>query len=258
FTFNLFKKDSSFLNYETDIGLRFYHEGRNYFRLFWNAEASDPISTLGQNINNSDFAKFRKNYFGLGIFQNQLDKQLNPSSGLLFDVRLAYGNVRRWLKETDKNSELKAKLDMSFFISVSKSMTIHLRNQTAFINQYSGKKDSAGLFLTNELFRIGGLNTLRGFDEESIFAHWYTVGTIEYRFLLDQGSSFYFFYDQAFYEAMYQNKQFVEDAPLGLGVGFHLSTPAGLLKINYAFGKQFDNPLDMRAGKIHLGISTRF
>ena len=43
----------------------------------------------------------------------------------------------------------------------------------------------------NELFRIGGLKTLRGFDEESIFASVYSIFTLEYRFILEQNSYYY-------------------------------------------------------------------
>ena len=38
----------------------------------------------------------------------------------------------------------------------------------------------------NELFRIGGLKTLRGFDEESITASFYNIATLEWRFLFEQ------------------------------------------------------------------------
>ena len=43
----------------------------------------------------------------------------------------------------------------------------------------------------NEQFRLGGNRILRGFDEESIFATFYTVSTVEFRLLLDQNSYFF-------------------------------------------------------------------
>ncbi len=47
----------------------------------------------------------------------------------------------------------------------------------------------------NELFQIGGYRLLRGFDEESIFASRYAVGTVEYRYLLGQNSFMFAFTD---------------------------------------------------------------
>jgi hemolysin activation/secretion protein len=47
----------------------------------------------------------------------------------------------------------------------------------------------------NELFQIGGYRLLRGFDEESIFATQYGVGTVEYRFLSGLNSYFFAFAD---------------------------------------------------------------
>src|SRR5262249_19591111 len=47
----------------------------------------------------------------------------------------------------------------------------------------------------NELFQIGGYKLLRGFDEESILAAQYIVGTVEYRYLIGQNSFLFSFVD---------------------------------------------------------------
>ena len=52
----------------------------------------------------------------------------------------------------------------------------------------TGYLESPGVF-ENELYRIGGLKTLRGFDEDSIFASFYTIGPLETRYLLERNSS---------------------------------------------------------------------
>ena len=59
---------------------------------------------------------------------------------------------------------------------------------------------SSPVIYQNELFRFGGLNTLRGFNEEELFASVKGLLTVEYRFLLDQSSNVFVFYDQCMYE----------------------------------------------------------
>ena len=69
----------------------------------------------------------------------------------------------------------------------------------------------------NELYRFGGTNSLRGFNEESIFATTKTILTFEYRFLLDQNSAVFAFFNQGFYENTSLN--YVKDMPYGFGFG---------------------------------------
>jgi hemolysin activation/secretion protein len=109
----------------------------------------------------------------------------------------------------------------------------------------------------SEAYRIGGLKTLRGFDEESIYATMFGIGTIEYRFLLDPNSFIFAFFDGAYYENTSTNKS-ISDRPFGFGLGISFFTKIGVFSLNYALGKQFDNPIDFRAGKIHFGVVSYF
>ena len=109
----------------------------------------------------------------------------------------------------------------------------------------------------NELIRIGGLFTLRGFDEESIFATFYSIATVEYRYILEQNSFLYLFFDGAYYEKD-NVKGYVSDRPIGFGAGMSFDTKAGIFSISYALGKQFDNPILFRSAKIHFGFINYF
>ena len=62
------------------------------------------------------------------------------------------------------------------------------------------------LFL-NELYQIGGIKTLRGFDEESIFASSYAIGSLEYRYLLDRSSNIFGFIDMALVQKSIMEKK---------------------------------------------------
>ncbi len=50
--------------------------------------------------------------------------------------------------------------------------------------------DSDGEITTNELFRIGGYNSLRGFNEQSLFTDFYAFGGVEYRYLVSNQAFF--------------------------------------------------------------------
>jgi outer membrane protein assembly factor BamA len=107
------------------------------------------------------------------------------------------------------------------------------------------------------LFRIGGLRTLRGFNEESIFASTYIIPTIEYRFLFSQNSHLLLFAEGAWYENT-SNGLYVSDTPMSVGAGINFETKAGILTLNYGVGNQFGNGFDLRSGKIHFGLVKLF
>ena len=109
----------------------------------------------------------------------------------------------------------------------------------------------------NELYRIGGLKTMRGLDEASIYASAFAVGTIEYRFVYEENANFFAFVDQGWWEDA-ARAQLLTDAPLGFGVGTTFETKAGLFGLTYALGQQFGNPILLRGGKVHFGFTSLF
>ena len=107
------------------------------------------------------------------------------------------------------------------------------------------------------MFRIGGLRTLRGFDEESIYASTYVIPTIEYRYLFAENSNLLLFTEGAWYENV-SNGAYLSDTPFSFGAGVNFETKAGILTMTYALGSQLNNPIDLRNGKIHFGLIALF
>lgn len=106
----------------------------------------------------------------------------------------------------------------------------------------------------NELYRIGGLSTLRGFDEESIYASEYLIGSSEIRFLFEENSAFFAFYDQAYYKSI----DVKNDNPAGFGAGIEFQTKAGIFTFSYALGSQLGNSVQFKTARVHFGFVNRF
>ena len=261
YNFKLYKKDTTFLDVQQNIGLQYMLIGGNYLKLFYNNKNSSLLSTKGLEYVSvlPPYADVRTNMCGIGLRFEQLDYRLNPRKGFFVLVNASAGtkNIRKNLKINpvvyDKvrlNSTLyNADLEANFFVPFGDRSTFKIGTQSAFLYGET--------IFQNELYRIGGLRTLRGFDEESIFASAYSVLTLEYRFILEQNSYLYVFGDQAFYESRQVNN-YVYDHPVGFGAGISFETKAGIFSINYALGKQFNNPIQLRSGKIHFGIVNYF
>lgn len=261
YNFKLYKKDTTFLDVNQNIGVQYLLIGGNYLKVFYNNKTSTLLSTKGlENVTTLPVnADVSTNMYGLGLKYEKLDYRLNPRKGYNFIINASAGTKK--IKKNDKlNPVVYEKIKLSsalytsdfegnIFLPIADRSTIKVGAQAAFIYGETT--------FQNELFRIGGLKTLRGFDEESIFASTYSIFTLEYRFILEQNSYMYVFGDIAPYENN-NSKEYIRDNPYGFGAGISFETKAGIFSINYALGKQFSNPIELRSGKIHFGIVNYF
>jgi hemolysin activation/secretion protein len=120
-----------------------------------------------------------------------------------------------------------------------------------------GKYFYSPLVFENEMYRLGGVSSLRGFDDQSIFTPYYLMANLEYRFLLSKNSYFSAFFNSAMVKNNAANqKQF--DFPYGFGAGAAIETKAGIFGITYAMGTQQNNKISFRSAKIHFGYVNYF
>jgi outer membrane protein assembly factor BamA len=259
--FALFKQDTSFFSVNPVLDLRFFMGGTNYFHAFFDYFNSSLISTWGleNTVVLPPYADVTSYLYGLGIQFNNLDYYFNPLQGWEIGSRLGIGSkkihrnpalpeqVYEPVQET--STQLKGTADIRFFQFIGGRFTFHMASRTGYIRNND--------LFANELFRLGGINTLRGVDENSIFASFYSLGTLETRFLFERNSSVFLFIDGGYYEQSGVD-DFVADFPLGFGAGINMQTRAGIFSLNYALGKQFDNPINIGNAKIHIGYINRF
>ena len=137
---------------------------------------------------------------------------------------------------------------MSYWLPLAKRVSFGLSSMAGF------KADKANRF--NELYRIGGLGSIRGFDEESIFAQNFAIETAELKYLLDATSAVFLFYDQAWYER--SDDVYFNDTPFGFGAGALIGTSSGSFRISYGLGSEQNNPILLRNGKVHFGYINSF
>ena len=110
-------------------------------------------------------------------------------------------------------------------------------------------------YFENELLRFGGINSVRGFEENSFMASLFGVINTEYRYQLNNNIYIHSIIDLAYFE----NKITVQKEKLyGFGFGFGLLTKAGLFKMNYANGKSEHQQFKFANSKIHLSLIADF
>jgi hemolysin activation/secretion protein len=149
-----------------------------------------------------------------------------------------------------RSYQFRIKLTAAHYFPVGKQATVKTALQ-------GGVFSSQNTF-RNELFQIGGYKTLRGFNEESIYATQYAVLTAEYRYRLALNSFLFGFVDGGWVKYKYQAVN-LNNTFIGGGLGLAFETKFGLLNISYAVGKRDDIKFSLReASKIHFGYVNYF
>ena len=257
---NIYKKDTTFLDVDKYMAIQYLITGRSYFKAFFKNKTSSLLSTTNLNSTSvPDFADVNSSIYGLGYRIEKLDYRLNPRKGFVVESEMGAGN--KVVRKNDAlSSEVYDELELKtlkFDLNIQVEAYFPVKSRSVIkIGNASSKLINKNLF-ENELYRIGGLKSLRGFDEEAIYASSFSITTLEYRYLLDQNSYINFFIDGGYYENVTNNKA-EYDTPYGFGAGLSFETKAGIFTINYALGAQKGNSPDVRTAKIHFGLVNYF
>jgi outer membrane protein assembly factor BamA len=274
-TFNLFLKDSTFLERTASLGIVYQFIGNNSVKAFTSFYHSDVLSvdtasviltkTLPDNLD------MRSVNYGLALTIENLDYIYNPRRG--FNIVMSSSAGTKKILQNNAVVSLIDPLDPGFDFATlydsidERSLNINyqydlsyyqpvLRNTTLVFKLNGASIINKNIF-ANELFRIGGINLLRGFDEKSLTASQYHIITFEMRYLLSKNSYAGLFFDQGYIENR-SNNSFLSDYPYGFGAGITFETKAGIFAVNYALGAQNNDAVVLRNAKIHFGYLNYF
>jgi hemolysin activation/secretion protein len=259
--FNFYRIDTSFFSIQLNAAALYMLRGNDHLKLFYSYQTTrkilneNGVSTV-KGINNIDV-----HYYGVGLQLERTDFRLNPRRGLnaYFSGALGTKNfisspASDTVNVSDTstvNNQLQMQLtgNIEYYIPFAKKFTVKLGARGGYIfnnNLYS-----------NDLLRLGGLNTLRGFDEESIYTNLFGVGTTEVRYLFDERSFVNLFCDAGYYQTKTRSG-FSDSYVVGFGAGVSFDTKIGIFTFNYALGTQQNSPIDFRRSKIHFGYVNYF
>lgn len=251
YSFRLYREDSSYTNVLNKPTLAYRFSGDDNISVY----ATHFLSQISPFYEDTIRKGFSSLSFGIGFTRNRLDYKLNPRAGFKITYDMEAGKKTIKAKEANVQQlsmeSIKAKLVFKgeIFFPVFHNSTILLSNQSSFMLNAN--------LLENELFRIGGFKTLRGFDEESIYASSFSIADLEYRILIQRNSNISIFYNLALVEKN-TNVGYENTSYQGFGAGISFDTGSGILSLFYALGKKYGNQIVFQNSKIHFGYVAKF
>jgi len=258
--FNLLKQDSSFITIQPRLQLGYYTLKYGKFSVYgeWrNSRILGDAST--QSLRNLDLADARTTTYGFNYLWNNLDDFYFPRRGRLIELQFAAG-TKTLLRNADLEKSFYDTLDMrttQLSIGLRAENFFRLSKNSALLARLIGNALLNDQVFLNDMYRLGGLTSIRGFDDYFFYASAYGIGTIEYRLFTATDSYVLLFYDQAYYRSDLEKSK-ASGWPSGLGGGISFSTGAGIFQLVYSVGRSEQQPLSLKYSKIHFGITSKF
>lgn len=237
----IFKQDTIFQNTNSsfDIGYLFNYSSRLYI-----GYQATESGTIQQST--SSLLKDYKNKF----FTSSFDYSDTDASDLLFPeltkINLKIGVGSRKAAST-KTNQFHYFMELLHLFRWNANSNFQVKSTHFYLKSTD--------YLSSELIRFGGINSIRGFNENSLQANFFSSVLTEYRYIISPQIYVHSILDFGYFKDDSINKK---EQLLGLGFGFGLATKNGIINVVYANGSTKDQSIQLSNSIVQLRFKTQF
>lgn len=274
---NFLKYDTIYTETRFGFGAQYIFSGLDNVKFFYEQKNTNlqsvDTSIIRQTRKIGDLTKMTTNRYGLALNWVTFNNRINPTKGYLID-----GTASIFKRKIEKDIRVeKVKfyststasyfnvydstnlVSYQFLFQYNLAKPILLTKKIVLYNELNGYHFISPTVYFNELYRFGGNKSLKGFNEQSLFASSVSIITTEIRYLLSENSFLRIFGNAAYYmDKSERPGKINSDIPYGFGGGLNLDTGNGVFNISVALGKSKYNPVDFKNTKVHFGVINYF
>ncbi|WP_412561521.1 POTRA domain-containing protein [Winogradskyella sp. MIT101101] len=238
---NIFRKDTTFSNAKQYAKINYQINARHRI-------GAGITSTNSTNLLDNDTSilnDYKSNYYTLNynFTEPQFYDPLFPIN-FWFDLSYGFGD-----RENDMGNQSQTVFNLDTY------KIFNLNPKNSVYTRFNGAILNSDDYLDNELFRFGGINSIRGFEENSLVANLYGVINTEYRYRLSNSIYVHSVLDAAYFENQITD---TKEKLFGFGFGLGLLTNAGLFRLNYSSGKSENRQFRLSDSKVHVSLTATF
>ncbi|HUH25139.1 MAG TPA: ShlB/FhaC/HecB family hemolysin secretion/activation protein, partial [Flavobacterium sp.] len=236
----LFKQDSTMMNTKFNGALLYYLTFNHRVGIGYQSTAS----VAGTN-NFYQAANYSNQFVTLNYLLNKYqDHPLFPQK---YTVTALFGlGAKTEEKDNRKGSQQFVNFNATYLWQLNNRWYIQQQLEASLLH-------SEIPLLYNEYHRFGGINSIRGFKENSLLAKTQAGLYNEIRYLLAPNMYIHSISDVAYYES-----DNTKDILYSFGLGFGIQTGGGLFNIIYANGMQPNTDFKLSNSIFHLSYKTQF
>ena len=238
----IFKRDSTFLTSNQFAKINYQINTKSKAHIGYKSYQSNNLRNESPaNLLVEDY-KSKFLLTGYSFIKNQ-NNILFPIKSM-FQINFEIGTKKI---NSTKESQLRAETLFYYIFNLNLKNSILIKNNSRLL--------SSDTYLTNELYQFGGINSIRGFNENSIDASFFTVLNTEYRYQFNNNFYLHSIFDIAYFE----NKNIaLREKLYSFGFGIGLQTTSGIIKFGIANGNTENQDFNFSNTKIHVSITSKF
>ena len=238
--FYLYRQDSTFINTNFELKTDYSINQKSHASILYSSEKSNYLL----NISNNDLASYSNYFIGLGyeLKKSSTSNLYKYKNGL--NLNLTIGK-----RKTDTESINQLKFHFSAFanVQINNRGYLNIKNESGLLTSKN--------YLLNELFRIGGANSIRGYNEQSLFTDGYSYSNIEFRYSLDTSSYLYSITDLGVYKENTTNKI---KKLLGIGAGYQFRINNNLVNLGYVISTNSSTNAKLNSSRLVVRWTSFF
>ena len=238
--FYLYRQDSTFINTNFELKTDYLINQKSHASILYSSEKSNYLL----NKSNNDLASYSNYFIGLGyeLKKSSTSNLYKYKNGL--NLNLTIGK-----RKTDTESINQLKFHFSAFanIQINNRGYLNIKNESGLLTSKN--------YLLNELFRIGGANSIRGYNEQSLFTDGYSYSNIEFRYSLDTSSYLYSITDLGGYIENTTNKI---KKLLGIGAGYQFRINNNLVNLGYVISTNSSTNAKLNSSRLVVRWTSFF
>lgn len=238
----IFKQDSTFTT--TDQQAKVYYQINPASSAYLGYKGYESSNLLDNVVVGSPIEDYDSKFLiaGIDYFRSQKSTLFPIKSQISLDTEIG----SRKLKNSS-DSQLRFLSEVSHIFNLNFKNSLFLKNNSSIL--------ISDTYFVNELFRFGGIGTIRGFNENSIDASFFTILNTEYRYQFNEGLYLHSIIDLGYFENDSMN---LKEKLYSYGLGIGLLTKAGILRLNIANGNRENQDFKFSNTKIHIMLTSRF
>lgn len=250
--FSFYKRDSSFISVNPKLFLQFNLSGNNNIKLIYSYQKSYNVGEAAK-IKGSN--AITKNLYGFSFTRNTYNTFSLTSNGYNFSLSALGGSRLSFDDANNENSSAYFQFDFSTKnrLLLHKNIDLNLSASGGYmlISDNTNQLDNQ-----NELYRVGGIRNIRGFNDDEFFTPKYACFSLEPGFVVGDDIRLFTFIDLGLLAEVSGNS--LQDPRYGTGLGFQWIMNRGIVKMSYALGWFKNNPMSFQRAKVNVSYMVVF
>jgi hypothetical protein len=247
---HIFKQDSTFQNTKTAVDLGYFINYNTRIYLGYQSTESSDI----QNTNSAQLSDYTNSFLtsSFEYTKNDMNNSMFPKKTTA-SLTIGYGkrNTSNTLETAASSNQLFLNFQAMHNFYLNKKNSINIKSQNYYLQ--------SDTYIMNELFRFGGIHSIRGFEENSLQAHFLTSILTEYRYIVSPSLYIHSIIDYGSYKDKTDTKKnSTKTSLIGLGLGIGLQTKSGLLQLALVNGSTKNQKIEFYNTIVQFCYNVKF